>query len=71
MARVDSDPRVAFLLGEVKMALHAGKLFEARGDIGRLGLHFLHTNTIRPHACDPGFHAFAGGGTDAVEIEAG
>ena len=71
MARVDAHTRVAFFLGKVEMPLHSGKLLESRGDIGRLGLHFLHANTIRPRGFDPAFNALGGGRSDAVEIEAG
>ena len=71
MARVDAHTRVAFFLGKVEMPLHSGKLLEARGDVGRLGLHLLHANTIRPRGFDPAFNALGGGRSDAVEIEAG
>ena len=71
MAAVDADPRVALLLGEVEVAFHARHVLELAGDIGRLGLDFLHANTIRRVSLDPLDHAFGGGGTDAVEVEAG
>ena len=71
MARVDADTRISFFLGEMEMPLHSGKLLEARGDVGRLGLHLLHANTIRPRGFDPAFNALGGGRSDAVEIEAG
>ncbi len=68
---VDAHARIALFLGIVKVPLQVGKALEPVGHVGGLGLHFLHTNTIRPRGCHPAFHAFAGGRSDAIEIEAG
>ena len=69
--RVDAHARIALFLGKVKVSLQVREALEPVGHVGRLSLHFLHANTIRPRGCHPAFHAFAGGRADAIEIEAG
>ena len=71
MPGVNTDARVALFLGKMEMSLQACQAFEAALDVGGLRLDLLYTNTIRPGVGDPLLHALAGGGTDAVEIEAG
>ena len=71
LLRVEADARVAFFLGKVEMAAQACQFLEASAHIRRLCLDFLHANTIRLMLGEPVFHPLAGGGTDAVEVEAG
>ena len=55
----------------MKVPLQARQLLEFALHIGGLCLDLLHANTIRLHCGDPGLHAFASGGADTVEVEAG
>ncbi len=58
---VDGGAGVAFLLGEVEMALEAGHFLEAAFDVARLDADLLHANTIRRKFGHPVGHAFGGG----------
>ena len=62
---------IAFFLGKMEVALEPGNFLKFAADVGGLRLELLHANTIRHGLCNPVFKAFAGGGTDAVEVEAG
>ena len=55
----------------MKVAFQPRQHLETAGNICRLGFDLLHTNTIRPRGGDPALHAFAGGGPNAIEVEAG
>ena len=70
-ARVDTHARIALFLGQVEVALEPGQVLKFLGQVGRLGLDLLHANTIEAGLRKPGFQAFAGGRTDAVEVQAG
>ena len=71
VSRVYADTGVALLLGQVKVAPHAGQLLEAPGQVALLGLDLLHANTIRRVRLQPGFDPLGRGRADAVEVETG
>ena len=70
-AGVDAHAGVALFFGQMEVALQARDLFKFVGQVRRLGLDLLHANTIGSGLGKPGLQAFAGGGTDAVEVQAG
>ena len=71
MPGVDADAGIAFLLGKVEIAFVAGDFFKPAFDVGGLRLEFLDANTIRHRLGNPFLQAFAGGGTDAIEVKTG
>ena len=71
MPAEDADARVPLFLGKVEVSPQSGKCFKTAPDIVRLGLDFLHANTIGPMDCQPGLHPLGGGRPDPVEVEAG
>ena len=54
----------------MEVAAQAGQAFETTSHVGRLGFDFLHANTIGSGGLKPGLKPLAGGGTDAIEVEA-
>ena len=61
MARINTHAGVAFLLGEVKVALHISQGLKLARNIVGLGFDFLHANTIRRKRLQPRLKPFAGG----------
>ena len=71
VAAVHPGAGITLFLGELEIALHARQGFKAVLDIAVLRLDLLHTNTIGAVLIQPRLQAFAGGGANAVEVEAG
>ena len=71
VAGVDTDAGVTLFLGKVKVAFVAGNFFKPAADVGGLRLEFLDANTIRHRLGNPFLQAFAGSGTDAIEVKTG
>jgi hypothetical protein len=70
-AGIDAHTRVTLFLGKLEVAFEAVEYFKLVRHVGCLGLHLLHANTIRLCLLEPGDKPFAGGGADAIEVEAG
>lgn len=68
---VDAYAGVAFFLGAVEPAGQLGQGVKAPGDVGVLGLEFLHANTIWPVFCKPRLQPLGGGRADTVQVQAG
>ena len=66
---VEAHARVALLLGEVEVALHAGDLVEAALDRVGLAFDLLHAHTIGAHAFGPGLEALRRSRADAVQVQ--
>ena len=68
---VDAHTGITLLLRKMEMPFQIAKGLELARNVRGLGFDFLDANTIGLRLGKPGFKAFAGGGTDAVQVQAG